>query len=76
VSYRAETRREGRRLGVTGWVKNEPDGSVLLEAQGTGAQLDELLVWLKDGPPLAVVTSVDVGDVEPVAGEDDFDVRY
>jgi len=39
--YRAKYAAEG--LGVTGWVKNEWDGSVLMEAQGTQKQINEML---------------------------------
>ena len=40
--YRAE-------LGVTGWVRNEPDGSVLLEVQGTDEQIDKVLAMVNQG---------------------------
>ena len=36
-------------LGVTGWVRNEPDGSVLLEMQGTDGQIDKVLAMVNQG---------------------------
>ena len=36
-------------LGVTGWVRNEPDGSVLLEVQGTDEQIDKVLAMVNQG---------------------------
>ena len=66
VWYRQSCRREAERLGVTGWVRNRPDGRVELEAEGTRSAVDALLAWAHDGPPHALVESV---DVEPVALE-------
>jgi acylphosphatase len=64
VWYRQSCRREAERLGVSGWVRNRRDGRVELEAEGTRSAVDALLAWARDGPPRAVVESV---DVEPVA---------
>ncbi len=63
VSYRAATRAEALRLGLTGWVKNQADGSVLLEAQGDPDSVEVLLAWCAKGPPFAVVTAVETEDV-------------
>lgn len=75
VSYRASAAHEARRLGLVGWVRNEPDGSVLLEAQGEDAPLAELLAWCREGPPGARVTAV---DSQPVAEAADrsFAIRF
>ena len=50
VFYRASTRDTARALGLTGWVKNMPDGSVELEAQGPEDKLEQLVIWLNQGP--------------------------
>lgn len=42
VGFRATTQAIASRLGLTGWVRNEPDGSVLMEAQGSAAVLPDL----------------------------------
>jgi acylphosphatase len=55
VCFRAYTRDEARRLGVTGWVRNREDGSVELVAEGAEAALAELAVWCEHGPPSAEV---------------------
>ena len=65
VFYRESAKREANRLGVTGWVKNKPDGSVELLACGTEDTVQKLVEWCKTGPPLAKVTEVTVGEVEP-----------
>ncbi len=59
VSFRAATRREALRLGLTGWVRNRPDGSVELVAQGERPALEALLAWLQHGPPAARVDGVE-----------------
>ena len=65
VFYRESAKREANRLGVTGWVKNKPDGSVELLACGTEDTVQKLVEWCKTGPPLAKVTEVTVTEVEP-----------
>jgi acylphosphatase len=76
VAYRASTVFEARGQGVTGWVRNLPDGSVELEAQGDEAVVDTLLAWCAHGPPGARVAGVHVEDRDVVAGERDFVQRH
>lgn len=56
VAFRWYTQREARRLGLTGWVRNQPDGSVRLVAEGEREGLDRLWAWLAHGPERARVT--------------------
>ena len=58
VFFRASTRNEAQRLGLTGYAKNLPDGSVEVLACGTLPALDELERWLHAGPPAARVDAV------------------
>jgi acylphosphatase len=60
VNFRYYTQATARQLGVTGWVRNQDDGAVEVTAEGTRAQLDKLLGFLRRGPPAARVTGVDV----------------
>jgi acylphosphatase len=60
VFFRASTESEARRLGVTGWVRNRPDGSVEAVAEGPKADLENLLAWCRHGPPRAQVDRVEV----------------
>ena len=64
VGFRASAAHEARRLGVAGWVRNLPDGSVELEAHGAPAAVDALISWLGQGPRGARVTGVDAHEVE------------
>ncbi len=55
VSFRAYTVREARRLGLAGWVANQPDGTVRVVAEGTEEQLNQLMTFLHRGSPAASV---------------------
>ena len=73
VFYRDSCRGEALRLGITGWVRNEPDGSVAGEFEGD--RVDDLVAWCRTGPPGARVARVDVTEVEP-SGLTGFEVRW
>lgn len=60
VFYRASAQREARRLGLTGWVKNRPDGTVEVIAEGEEDQVKDFLAWAQHGPTTARVDNVDV----------------
>ncbi len=60
VFFRASTQREARRLGVSGWVRNRPDGGVETVAEGDEEVLRELIAWSHRGPSAARVDSVEV----------------
>ncbi|KEQ16718.1 acylphosphatase [Endozoicomonas numazuensis] len=60
VWYRGSTQQEARKLGVTGWAKNLPDGRVEVLMCGEGSALDKLEAWLHKGPPMARVIGVSV----------------
>jgi len=68
VWYRATTVEVARKLGLTGWVKNLPDGRVEIVAEGSKDALDKLIAWCHEGPPLAIVNEVKV-IFEPYTGE-------
>jgi len=72
VFFRDSCRREASRLGVSGWVGNESDGTVAGEFEGDS--VDALVDWCRSGPPGAQVERVEVDDVEPT-GERGFAVR-
>jgi len=60
VFYRSSTAEEGLRLGLTGWAKNLPNGSVKVVAEGKKETLLQLIEWCKKGSPSAKVASVNV----------------
>jgi acylphosphatase len=59
VGFRYSTVREARRLGVSGYVRNLPDGSVEVVAEGEEERLGRLASWLQHGPPGAHVRNAD-----------------
>ena len=73
VSFRWETQRQAERLGVRGWVRNEPDGSVLLHAEGEAEAVDALVAWCHDGPGFARVQEVAVREAAP-GGATSFEI--
>jgi acylphosphatase len=75
VAYRVSTRVEASRLGLAGWVRNLPDGSVELEAQGDAAAVAALLAWCEQGPPSARVTGVDVDELAAGGQTSGFEIR-
>jgi acylphosphatase len=74
VFFRDSARREARRLGVTGWVTNRPDGRVEAHLEGDAGAVAQLVQWCRSGPRHADVDEIEVSEVEP-EGLDRFDVR-
>ena len=58
--FRAATQREARRLGVSGWVKNRPDGTVELVAEGEEESVKEIVSWAHRGPSAARVDRIEI----------------
>lgn len=73
VGFRWRTVREAAALGIKGFVRNMPDGSVYIEAEGTRKQLRSFVEWCKKGP--GYVESVTT-DVYPPVDYTDFRVEY
>jgi acylphosphatase len=75
VFFRAATRQQAVALGITGWVRNLPDGQVEIVAEGAAEAVGRFLDWCRVGPPRARVEHCAVAE-EPCRGEfDDFEVR-
>jgi len=74
VFFRDSCRSEADRRGVTGWISNEPDGTVAAHFEGEPADVDAVVDWCRQGSAGAKVQGVDVDEVEP-RGCSRFDVR-
>lgn len=74
VFFRARCAEQAARLGVTGWVRNEYDGSVRGHFEGAAAAVDALVDWCHHGSPRAIVDRVEVADA-PRQGFARFDAR-
>ncbi|HEX7071116.1 MAG TPA: acylphosphatase [Rhodothermales bacterium] len=68
VGFRYFVRTEAKRLGLSGWVRNEPDGGVSVVAEGSRSDLEALLERLRTGAPSSRVTDVNTS-WEPARGE-------
>ncbi|MBI5921165.1 MAG: acylphosphatase [Betaproteobacteria bacterium] len=75
VSFRAHTRDQAESLGLTGYVCNEPDDTVYIEAEGAEEDLACLVRWCHQGPPLAEVERVDVSE-GPLKRFPDFRIAW
>lgn len=66
VFFRANTKEQADQLGIRGWVRNESDGSVRIEAEGEEELLQQLIAWCRRGPRLARVADVTTqsGEIE------------
>ncbi len=69
VFYRASTEREARQLGVTGYARNLPDGSVEVLACGEASAVEALKLWLWSGPPASQVKDVSCESLDVPAPE-------
>ncbi|HCM26699.1 MAG TPA: acylphosphatase [Treponema sp.] len=65
VGFRWAARDEAGRLGLSGWVRNERDGSVSVFAQGEKERLERFERWLRRGPPGARVVSFEKSPAQP-----------
>jgi acylphosphatase len=75
VFFRASTQGKALELGLTGFVRNEPDGTVYLEAEGNPEALKDLEAWAHQGPDHARVEKVVVEEKEGLKGFDRFEQR-
>ena len=60
VYFRASTVAQAQRFGVTGWVRNCPDGSVEVLAEGARESIEKLIEWCRRGPEGARVSRVQI----------------
>lgn len=67
VWFRQSTKQEAQKLGLSGTVRNMPDGSVEIRAAGEEEKLRELLGWCRNGPELSGVDTVEYKELPPKA---------
>ena len=75
VGFRWFVEREAFLLQIAGWVRNNPDGTVEVLAQGTREQLAGLHSRLREGPRAARIDEVEVSEAQAVAGLTSFQIR-
>jgi acylphosphatase len=74
VSFRFEARARAGSLGVAGWIRNEPDGSVAAVFEGPRERVESMVDWCRRGPSGARVDDVEVAWEQP-EGDAGFRVR-
>ena len=65
VFFRDSTREKAEALGLSGWVRNLPDGRVEAVFEGDGDRVEEIISWCETGPPDAGVQNVSTENEEP-----------
>jgi acylphosphatase len=76
VFFRAETQQTALRLGVCGWVRNRPEGTVEAVFEGDSQLVEKAIEWCRQGSPMARVAEVKV-QMQDYTGEfDDFSITY
>lgn len=77
VWYRGSTQDAAQRIGgLSGWVRNLPDGDVEAVMEGARTQVEALISWCRSGPPHARVDAVDIRWEPPSGNYTTFDVRF
>ncbi len=64
VFFRASAKAKADELGIKGSVRNEPGGTVYIEAEGEPANMERFIEWCKEGPPRSRVDNLDVRDAK------------
>ena len=75
VGFRFQAQYAAKLYGVTGWVHNEYDGSVLMEVQGSQEQINAVIAEI-DSNPYIRIEQMETELIEPVKLETGFKVRY
>jgi acylphosphatase len=74
VFFRASTQSQATEHSLTGWVRNLPDGTVEIHAEGEKESLDRFIEWCRQGPPAANVQRLDLDWISSQSLSD-FEVR-
>lgn len=76
VFFRYTSKELADQLGVTGWIRNLPDGRVEAVVEGDEDKVDEMLEFLSKGPPLARVDNIEIIEEEYRGEFREFRIKY
>ena len=76
VGYRFFTRRLATKMGIRGFVRNKPDGTVEIEAEAEDSVMESFLSELYKGPPSSEVSEIDTEQLSGGGKYKGFDVRF
>ncbi len=74
VFYRQSTREKATTIGITGTVENLSNGEVKIIVTGTKEQIETLILWCRQGPPKAIVTTVEIAEL-PLQSFGQFSIK-
>ncbi|HLW19057.1 MAG TPA: acylphosphatase [Cyclobacteriaceae bacterium] len=73
VFFRKSTQEMAHQIGITGWVSNKRDGSVMAEIEGTYEAVRQMEDWMRSGPERAIVEEINIVKGE-VKGYEEFEI--
>ena len=76
VSFRFFAQKKAEEFGLVGFVKNQEDGSVYIEAEGKEVELRKFIRWCRQGPESAKVEKIDLVISSPEKDFKRFEIRY
>jgi len=76
VFFRSQTRREAKKIGITGWIKNLADGRVEAVFEGEEKQIKTMIEWARKGPLFAKVNGIEFEYEEPSEELSDFEIAF
>lgn len=76
VFFRAFTRDEAVKHGLSGWVRNRSDGSVEALVEGEKSAVDKMVQWFHLGSPHSIVDKVHLNEESPVGDFGTFEIHY
>jgi acylphosphatase len=75
VGFRYFAKYKADQFGITGWVKNTPDGKLEIEATGNSENLELFIDWMKIGPSRALIKTANSSEITPVRHFTNFSIR-
>ncbi|PTX59981.1 acylphosphatase [Melghirimyces profundicolus] len=76
VGFRHYTRKAALSIGVKGWVRNRPDGTVEIDAQGPASKMERFVEAVRKGSPASQVKRLETKEKKPTDRYRTFEVRY
>ena len=76
VWFRASAKQKAEQLGLTGWVRNTNDGCVEAVFEGEEKQVQDMIQWCYQGPPLSKVKNVEIKNQNTTNNFDSFSIKY
>jgi len=76
VFFRAFTRDAAVNLGLSGWVRNQPNGSVEAIVEGEKTAVEKMLQWFYQGSPNSIVEKVHTTEESPAGDSSTFEIHY